>query len=151
MQSGISRLIGYLRASVLVMVAMLMALASQSVCRADANVASLQKAVQAGQYAQVIKSVQAALPSSTDAIAAQLYYVEAQAFTGEKMYARAALAYLRLPFTYPDDSMAPAALLAAANLEANELKDPTGGQRLKNLLLGMYPKSAQAATVAKKH
>ncbi len=150
MQSSISRLMGKL-SGVMLMVVVLLALAWQGVCRADASVASLQKAVQAGHFALAIKAVQAALPSSPDAIAAQLYFIEAQAFTGEKMYARAALAYLRLPFTYPDDPMAPAALLAAANLETNELKDPAGGQRLKNLLLGMYPKSAQAKTVAKKH
>ena len=66
------------------------------------------------------------------------------ALAGEKKFADAALAYLRVPFCYPQAFAAPEALLRAAEIEAGPLKDPAAATRILQKLVQTYPRTVQA-------
>lgn len=115
-----------------------------SPARAVVSVNQLQSELKAGQFANVVKEVNAALPKSPPAFAAALYMIKGQALAGEKQFASAALAYLRVPFCYPKASGAPEALLRAAQIESHQLKDPAAAKRILQTLVQTYPRTTQA-------
>ncbi len=111
---------------------------------AAVSINQLQGELKAGQYANVVKEVNAALPQSSPALAAALYMIKGEALAGEKKFASAALAYLRVPFCYPHAFAAPEALLRAAQIEARQLKDPAAATRILQQLVRTYPRTVQA-------
>ncbi len=111
---------------------------------AAVSVSQLKGELKAGQYANVIKEVNTALPQSTPVLAAALYMVKGEALVGEKKFTDAALAYLRVPFCYPQAFGAPEALLRAAQIEARQLKDPAAAVRILQQLVRTYPRTVQA-------
>lgn len=112
--------------------------------QAVVSINQLQAELKAGQYANVVTEVNAALPQSTPGQAAELYMVKGAALAGEKKFADAALAYLRIPFCYPQTFAAPEALLRAAEIEAGPLKDNAAAARILQKLVQTYPRTAQA-------
>lgn len=112
--------------------------------QAVVSINQLQAELKAGQYANVVNEVNAALPQSAPALAAELYMVKGAALAGEKKFADAALAYLRVPFCYPQAFAAPEALLRAAEIEAGPLKDPAAATRILQKLVQTYPRTVQA-------
>ncbi len=112
--------------------------------QAAVSINQLQAELKAGQYANVVKEVNAALPQSSPAIAPALYMLKGAALAGEKKFASAALAYLRVPFCYPHASTAPEALLRSAQIEAWQLKDPAAATRILQELVRTYPRTVQA-------
>lgn len=112
---------------------------------ATVQIAQLQSLLKAGQYANLIKRIDAGLPTSPAAIVPELYILKGQALMAEKLYASAALDFLRAPFNYPGNvSAAAQGLLSAAQIEAGPLKDPASAKKLLQMLIADYPNTPEA-------
>lgn len=83
--------------------------------------------LQAGQYAAVVRAVDAVLPEARDQFLAQLWMLKARALQALGESAQAALAAMHVVIQQPDSPLAPSALaLTAAYYESLGRKDKAG-------------------------
>lgn len=90
-----------------------------------------------------------AAASAADAEAAAGMLAKAAALEGQKQFDEACMAYLTVAAEYPNTEAAPAALLAAAKLQAGVRKQPEEAARLAKKIVESYPNSAEALAAKK--
>ncbi len=116
----------------------------------DAAAAALQKHDYVGTLAQ-INANRAIFAEPKDQAQALFDIAEAQAGIADANPAPAlwqdvALAYMRIPANFPDDSLAPKALRATAQIEQEKLSDPKAAGLLYQQIIAQYPSDPAAAT-----
>jgi hypothetical protein len=109
----------------------------------SAAVAELHAALQAKDYAQVLKRTEGLLATATGEQAVGLWQMQAKAYEEQNRLDLATAAILRIIAHYPSSPAAPGALLQAAELQ-RRANHPAAAKALLSEILASYPDSREA-------